>query len=70
MKYDYEISLVNKIFIRIQKKIYAPVTDTIKITSELLTKTLFEYSNKKSQSLENLNDKLSEKLDDRGILPS
>ena len=40
------------------KKVIEPVTDTIKNTSEKLTKVLIESSIKNNQALENLNDKL------------
>ena len=49
---------------------FEPVSSTIKITSENLTKTLTESSNKNNQALEVLNNKLLEIMIDRGILAS
>ena len=52
------------------KKIYEPITDTNKNTSEKLTKTVTETSIKNNKILGNLNNKLSEMMSDRGILAS
>ena len=52
------------------KKLYEPLTDTIKNTSENITKTLTESSKENNLALENLNNKLLEIMNDRGILAS
>ena len=51
------------------KKIYEPLTDTIKNTYEKITKTLTEIFKHNNQALEKLN-KLLEIINDRGILAS
>ena len=51
-------------------KFYKPLTDTIKDVSEEVTKTIVENSNKNNQALENLNNKLLDIMNDRGILGS
>ena len=50
------------------KKVFEPVTDTIENTSEKLTKTLTESSVKNNKALENLNNKLLQLFNDRGII--
>ena len=52
------------------KKLYEPLTDTIKNTSENITKTITESSKESNLELENLNNKLLEIMNDRGILAS
>ena len=52
------------------KKVFEPVTDTMKITSEKLTKTLTESSIKNNRASGNLKNKLSEIMNNRGILAS
>ena len=52
------------------KKIYEPLTDTNKNTSEKLTKTLTESSIKNNQALENQNDKFLQMMKDRGLIAS
>ena len=52
------------------KKVFEPVTKSIKDVSEEVTITMTEKSIKNNQALENLNNKLLEKLNDRGILAS
>ena len=52
------------------KKVFAPVTYTIEITSEDLTKTMMLTSKENNKALEHLNDKLLEKLKDRGAIAS
>ena len=49
-------------------KVSERVTDTIKKTSENLPKTFTETSIKNNKTLENLNNKLLEIMNDRGIL--
>ena len=49
------------------KKVFEPVTDTIKKTSENSTKTLTETSKENNKALEKLNNKLLEIMMDRGV---
>ena len=42
------------------KKLYEPLTDTIKNTSENITKTISESSKQNNLAIENLNNKLLE----------
>ena len=60
---------MNKIFTRI-KKAFEPVTDTIKNSSENLTKSMTETSIKNNKALEILNNELLEVNNDRGIVES
>ena len=50
------------------KKLYEPLTDTIKNTSEDLTKTITETSNKNNKALENLTEKFLELMNDKCML--
>ena len=50
------------------KKVFEPVTDAIKITCEMLTKSIKESSIINNKALENLNNKILEIINDRGIL--
>ena len=52
------------------KKIFEPVTKSIKNVSEEVTKAMTENSIKNNEALENLNNKLLEIMNDRGILAS
>ena len=52
------------------KKVFEPVTKFIKDVSEEVTKTMTENSIKNNQALGNLNNKLLEIMNDRGILAS
>ena len=52
------------------KKLFEPVTDTIKNTSENITKTMMLTSKENKKALENVNDKLLEIMNDRGIIAS
>ena len=52
------------------KKVFEPVTKSLENTSQDITKTITETSIKNNQAIENLNNKLSEILNDRGILAS
>ena len=52
------------------KNVFEPVTKSIKDVSEEVTKTMTENSIKNNQALENLNNKLLEIMNDRGILAS
>ena len=52
------------------KKAFEPSSKTIKDVSEDVTKTMMITSKENNLALENLNNKLSEILNDRSILPS
>ena len=52
------------------KNLYEPLTDTIKNTSEKITKTSTESSKENNLALEYSNNKLLEIMNDRGILAS
>ena len=52
------------------KKVFEPVTKSIKDVSEEVTRNMTENSIKNNQALENLNNKLLEIMNDRGILAS
>ena len=49
------------------KKVFEPLTDTIKNTFEDLKNTMLLTSKENNKELENLNDKLLEIMNDRGI---
>ena len=53
-------------FQKVKKKLFEPVTESIKDTSEEVTKIMTESSIKNNQALENLNIKLLEIMKDRG----
>ena len=69
-----EVRIQNKlgkqIFHEIIKKVFEPVTDTIKNTSEKLTKTITETSIINNKALNNLNEKVLEKMNDEGMVAS
>ena len=44
------------------------MTDAIKNTSEAITKTLTENSNNNNKAIENLNEKISELMNDKGLI--
>ena len=50
------------------KKVFEPVTKSLKNTSEKLTKAITETSIKNNQAIENINNNLLEIMKDRGIL--
>ena len=50
------------------KKLYEPLTDTIKDVSENITKTLTENSNNNNKAIENLNEKILELMNDSGVI--
>ena len=52
------------------KKVFEPVTKSLEKTSQGITKTITESSIKNNQAIENLNNKLLEVMNDRGILAS
>ena len=52
------------------KKLFEPITKSLEITSQDITKTITEPSMKNNQAIENLNNKLLEIMNDRGIITS
>ena len=50
------------------KKVFEPMTDAIKNTSENITKTLTENSINNNNTIENLNEKVLELMNDKGML--
>ena len=52
------------------KKVFEPVTKSLENTSENLTKAITESSKENNLALENLNNKLLEIMNDRGIISS
>ena len=50
------------------KEVFEPLTNTLKKTSENITKSILEKSIKNNQAIENLNNKLLEIMNDRGII--
>ena len=69
-RYGCKTSYEDTSFTITQEKIFEPLTDTIKITSENLTKTLTESSIKNNQTPENINEKFLEVKNDGDIIPS
>ena len=53
---------------RIWKKIFEPFTKKIQDVLEDVTRTMTENSKKNNEALENLSKKLSEIMNDRGII--
>ena len=52
------------------KKVFEPVTKSIENNSENLTKAITENSIKNNEAIENINNKLLEIMNDRGIITS
>ena len=52
------------------KKVFEPVTKSLEKTSQDITKTITESSMKNKQAIENLDNKLLEIMNDRGIIAS
>ena len=52
------------------KKVFEPVTKSLENSSQDITKTITETSIKNNQAIENLNNKLLEIMNDRGIIAS
>ena len=52
------------------KNVFEPITKSLENTSQDITKTIMESSIKNNQAIENLNNKLLEIMNDRGILAS
>ena len=53
-----------------QKKLFKPVTDERKNTSEKITRTLTENSINNNKAMENLNEKILEVMNDKGMISS
>ena len=49
-------------------KVFEPLTDTLKKTSENITKTLTENSINNNKAIENLNEKILELMNDKGMI--
>ena len=49
-------------------KIFEPLTDTLKKTSENITKTITENSINNNKAIENLNEKILELMNDKGLI--
>ena len=80
-KLEYLVSLQNQVkVVKLQdklgeqnfhedmKKVFEPVSKSLENTSEKLTNSITESSIKNNQALENINNKLLEIMNDRGIL--
>ena len=50
------------------KKFFKPMTDELKNTSEKITRTLTENSINNNKAIENLNEKILELMDDKGLI--
>ena len=50
------------------KKLFKPMTDAIKNTSETITKTFTESSINNNKAIENLNEKILELMNDKGMI--
>ena len=50
------------------KKLYEPLTDTIKNTSENITKTITETSIKDTKAISDLNEKVLELMNEKGLI--
>ena len=50
------------------KKVFEPMTDAIKNTSENITKFLSEKSINNNKAIENLNEKILEMMNDKGMI--
>ena len=50
------------------EKLYKPVTDTIKYTSENLTEAITESSINNNKAIENLNERVLELMNDKGLI--
>ena len=52
------------------EKVFGPLTDTLKKTSENITKTITENSINNNKAIENLNEKILELMNDNGMIAS
>ena len=50
------------------KKVFEPVTKSLEITSQYITKTLTENSINNNKAIENLNEKVLELMNDKGLI--
>ena len=50
------------------KKLFKPMSDVVKNTSENITKTLTENSNNNNKATENLSEKILELMNDKGMI--
>ena len=50
------------------KKVFEPVTKSLEITSENITKTLTENSINNNKAIENLNEKVLELMNNNGLI--
>ena len=75
------VSLQNQVkFVRLQDKlgnqnfhedmtkVFEPLTDTLKKTSENITKSITENSINNNKAIDNLNEKISELMNDKGMI--
>ena len=52
------------------KKVFEPVTKSLESTSQDITKTITETSIKNNQAIENINEKVLESINDKGLIDS
>ena len=52
------------------KKVFEPMTDTLKKTSDNITKTITENSINNNKAIENLNEKILELMNEQGLIAS
>ena len=64
-KLQYKLGKQN--FHEVMKKLYEPLTDTIKDVSENISKTITETPIKNNKTIENLNEKILELMNDKGM---
>ena len=66
------VSLQDKLgkqnFLEDMKKLFEPMTNVIKNTSEIITKTLTESSINNNKAIENLNENVLELMNDKGMM--
>ena len=55
-------------FLEDMKKLYEPLTDTIKGVSEIFSKTITETSIKNNKAISDLNEKILELMNDKGMI--
>ena len=63
-------NLGNQNFYEDMTKVFEPLTDTLKKTSENITKTITETSIKNNKAIEDLNEKYLESMNDKGLIDS
>ena len=59
---------MHRIITKIGKKVFEPMADAIKNTSQSKTKTITETSIKNNKVLENINEKILDFMDDQGMI--